>query len=121
MLESAFTTPSEPLPRNHRLDLHKNVRRDRDESDTAFGVFTYLKPNGESLECRYEASAVTLGFIRGAGKIAMNGSLAEYGGKWFEIPRSAEYKILPETETVMLTILKPLEDADELHSGGNII
>jgi len=36
----------------------------------------------------------------------------EYSGKWLEIPRFVEYQILPESDTVMLTILKPTGDAD---------
>jgi hypothetical protein len=43
----------------------------------------------------------------------------DYCGKWFEIPRFVEYQILPETDTLMLTILKPAEDANgDIYSGG---
>jgi hypothetical protein len=44
--------------------------------------------------------------------LAINGTLVEYTGKWFEIPPFVEYQLLPETDTVMLTILSPVEDAD---------
>ena len=83
------------------------------KDDSAFGNFTYIKPQGKSVEYRFETSAATLCFIRGTGKIAINGTQVEYDRKWFEIPQFVEYQILPATDTVMLTILKPMEDTDE--------
>jgi len=74
------------------------------------GNLTYT--NANNIEHRYEPSAATLYFIRGAGKIAINGTLMEYDSKWFEIPPLVEYQILAETDTVMLSIPKPIEDAD---------
>jgi hypothetical protein len=104
MPESATKISVEHLAGNRCLHVHKN--------DSAFADFTHIKPQGKSVEYRFETSAATLCFIRGTGKIAINGSLAEYNRKWFEIPKSVEYQILPETDTVMLTILKPTEDTD---------
>jgi len=104
MTESGTKISVEQLPGNQRFHVHKD--------DFALGDLTYIKPNEKSVEYRYETSAATLCFIRGTGKIAINGALVEYSGKWFEIPRFVEYQILPESDTVMLTILKPTEDAD---------
>ncbi len=101
MTESGTKFSVEQLPGNRRIHVQKD--------DFALGALTYIKPNEKSIEYRYETSAATLCFIRGTGKIAIN---VEYSGKWFEIPRFVEYQILPESDTVMLTILKPTEDAD---------
>jgi hypothetical protein len=112
MTESGTKITVEQLP-NRTIHVHKH--------DFGFGALTYVKPDDESVEYRYETSAATLCFIRGEGKIALNGGLVDYCGKWFEIPRFVEYQILPETDTVMLTILKPAEDADgNIYFGGNI-
>jgi hypothetical protein len=103
MPESAAKISVEQLP-NRTIHVHKD--------DFALGALTYIKPNEKSVEYLCETSAATLCFIRGTGKIAINGALVEYSGKWFEIPRFVEYQIVPETDTVMLTILKPADDAD---------
>jgi hypothetical protein len=111
MPESAAKISLEQLS-SRTIHVHKD--------DSAFGSFSHIRANDENVEHRFEASAATLCFIRGEGKIAINGTLVEYSSKWFEIPRFVEYQILPETDTVMLTILKPAEDADgDTHSGGN--
>ena len=102
--DSAGKIRLEHLSGNRRFHVHKD--------DSAFGNFTYVRPQAESVEYRFETSAATLCFIRGTGKIAINGSLVEYDRKWFEIPQFIEYQILPETDTVMLSILKPAEDTD---------
>jgi len=104
MTQSGAKISVEQLPGNRRFHLYKD--------DFALGDLTYIKPSEKSVEYRYETSAATLCFIRGTGKIVINGTLMEYNGKWFEIPRFVEYQILPESDTVMLTILKPTEDAD---------
>lgn len=104
MTETGATFTVEHLAGNRSFHVHKD--------NSAFGNLDYLKPQGKNLECRLETSAATLCFIRGTGKIAINGSLMEYDRKWFEIPQFVEYQILPDTDTVMLTILKPIEDTD---------
>lgn len=53
-------------------------------------------------------TSVTLCFVRGTGRIALNGQRVEYGGKWFEIPRGMQYSVFPETDTVVLTLQKPI-------------
>ncbi len=88
------------------------------EDDSAFATLTYM--SDKSIEYRYEASAATLCFIRGKGRISIEGSQIEYGGKWFDIPRFVEYQILPETDTLMLTILKPTSEEDPDSFGGNV-
>ena len=93
----------EQLP-NRTIHVYKD--------DPGLGALTYVNPHDKGVEYRYETSAATLCFIRGEGKIVINGGLVDYSGKWFEIPRFVEYQILPETDTVMLTIQKPAEDAD---------
>ena len=104
MTQSGTKISVEQLPGNRRFHLYKD--------DFALGDLTYIKPNEKSVEYRYETSAATLCFIRGTGNISINGTLVEYSSKWFEIPRFVEYQIFPESDTVMLTILKPTEDAD---------
>ena len=104
MAESGTKFSVEQLPGNRSVYAY--------EDDFGLGALTYIKPNEKSVEYFYENSAATLCFIRGTGKIAINGTLVEYSGKWFEIPRFVEYQILPESDTVMLTVLKPTEDAD---------
>jgi hypothetical protein len=104
MIESASKITIEQLPGNRTFHVHRD--------DFVLGTFTHIKPNDKSVEYRYETSAATLCFIQGAGKLAINGTLVEYTRKWFEIPRFVEYQILPETDTVLLTILTPAKDAD---------
>jgi hypothetical protein len=104
MIESGSKISVEQLPGNRKFHVHKD--------DFVLGTFTHIKPNDKSVEYRYETSAATLCFIHGTGKLAINGTLVEYTGKWFEIPPFVEYQLLPETDTVMLTILSPVEDAD---------
>jgi hypothetical protein len=104
MPESATKISAEHLAGNRSLHAHKD--------DLAFSNFTYIKPQGKSVEYRFETSAATVCFVHGTGKIAINGSLVEYDRKWFEIPQFVKYQILAETDTVMLTILKPIEDTD---------
>ena len=104
MTESGTKINVGQLPGNRRFHVYKD--------DFALGALTYIKPNEKNVEYRHEAAAATLCFIRGTGRIAINGTLVEFSGKWFEIPRFVEYQILPESDTVMLTILKPTGDAD---------
>ncbi len=89
----------ERLARNRSFHLHKD--------DGALGTLTYIEAEDRIVEHGFGDSAVTMCFVRGSGKIAIDGSLVEYGGKWFEIPRRVEYQIFPETDTLMLTIQKP--------------
>jgi hypothetical protein len=113
MSESATMISIEHLPGNHSFHVHKD--------DGSLFTFSSMKTNEQLVEHRFEISAATLCFIRGTGKIAINGSLVEYGGKWFEIPRMIEYQIFPETDTVVLTIQKPSRDSidmDDARSGG---
>lgn len=104
MTESATKISVEHLSGNRSFHVHKD--------DSALGNFTHISPQDKSVEYRFETCGATLCFIRGTGKIAINGSLVEYDRKWFEIPQFVEYQILPETDTMMLTILKSTEDAD---------
>lgn len=113
MHESAAKMTIEHLEGNRSLHVHKD--------DSAFFSFTSLRTN-DHVEHRFEASAATLCFIRGTGKIAIHDRLVEYGGKWFDIPLRTEYQIFPETDTVMLAIQKPtatLVDADNGHNRRN--
>jgi hypothetical protein len=48
--------------------------------------------------------------VRGTGKIAINGVLVDYTGKWFDIPREMEYQIIPKTDTVILAIQKLIDE-----------
>ena len=66
MTESGTKFSLEQLPGNRRTHVHKD--------DFALGALTYIKPNEKSVEYRYESSAATLCFIRGTGKIAINGT-----------------------------------------------
>jgi hypothetical protein len=104
MTESRIKFSVERLPRSRRIHVYKD--------DFALGALTYIKPNEKSVDYLSETSAATLCFIRGTGKISINGTLVEYSSKWFEIQRFVEYQILPESDTVMLTVLKPTDDAD---------
>ncbi len=108
MREAANKITVQRLPRRQNLHVYRD--------EMPFGNFTFMNANNGNVEHRYEPSAAMLYFIRGTGKIAINGSLMEYDGKWFEIPSLVEYQILPETDTVMLTIPKPIEDADSFWS-----
>ena len=93
-----------------RLFGRQNLHVYQDEM--ALGNLTYIKADDNDIAHCYEPSATTLYFIRGTGKIEINGCLMEYDSKWFEIPCLVEYQILPETDTVMLSIPKPIEDTD---------
>ena len=102
--ESDTKISVEHLPGNRSFHVHKD--------DSALGNLSYINAEDKGVEHRFEPFATTLCFIRGAGKIAINGSLVQYDRKWFEIPRLVEYQIFPETDTVMLSIPKPIEDAN---------
>ena len=106
MLESAAKISVEHLPGNRSLHVHKD--------DTALFTFTRVQADDKNVEHRFEASAATVCFIRGTGKIAINDRVVEYDGKWFEIPRKIEYQIFPETDTLMLTIQKPTRDSIDM-------
>ena len=112
MFESATRISVEHLPRNRSFHVHKD--------DTSFFTFTRVQASDKNVEHRFETSAATLCFIRGTGKIAINDSFVEYGGKWFEIPGKIEYQIFPETDTLMLTIQRPTKDSidDDTSSEG---
>ncbi|MGB8061646.1 MAG: hypothetical protein WCF26_07115 [Candidatus Sulfotelmatobacter sp.] len=115
MPESGAKISVEQLPGTRRFHVHKD--------DSALGTFTYIRANDKNVEHRFETSAATLYFIGGTGKIAINDSFVEYGGKWFEIPGKIEYQIFPETDTLMLTIQKPTKDTidiDDITSVGAI-
>jgi hypothetical protein len=99
MFESATKISVEHLPGNRGFHVHKN--------ETALFTFTRVKVDDKNVEHRFETSAATVCFVRGTGRIAINGGVVEYGGKWFEIPRKIEYQIFPETDTLILTIRKP--------------
>ncbi len=73
MTESGTKISVEQLLGNRRFHVHKD--------DFALGDLTYIKPNEKSVEYRYETSAATPCFIRGTGKIVINGTLMEYSGK----------------------------------------
>lgn len=66
MTESGTKFSVEQLRGNRRIHVQKD--------DFALGALTYIKPNEKSVEYRYETSAATLCFIRGTGKIAINGA-----------------------------------------------
>lgn len=104
MSEAANKITVERLPGRQNLHIYQD--------EMALGDLTFINAGDENIEHRYEPSAVTLCFIRGTGRIAIDGSLMTYDRKWFEIPRMVEYQIFPETDTVMLSIPKPIEDAD---------
>ncbi len=104
MPEAATKISVEHLSGNRSFHVHKD--------ESALCNFAEIKPQNKSVEYRLETSPATLCFIRGTGKIAINGSVVDYDRKWFEIPQFVEYQILPETDTVMLTILKPIENTD---------
>lgn len=102
MREAANKITVEKLTGRQNLHIYQD--------EMALGSLTYINADDNNIEHRYEPSATTLYFIRGTGKIAINGSLMEYDGKWFEIPCLVEYQILPESDTVTLSIPKPIED-----------
>jgi hypothetical protein len=115
MPESTIKISVEELSRDRSFHVHKD--------DSTLFSFTRIHASDENVEHRFAACAATLCFLRGTGKIAINDSLVEYGGKWFEIPRWIDYQIFPETDTVMLTIQRPTRDSiemDEPRSGGAI-
>jgi hypothetical protein len=107
MFESATRFSVEHLPGNRSFHVHKD--------DTALFTFTRVQANDKNVEHRFETSAATLCFIGGTGKIAINDTIVEYGGKWFEIPSKIEYQIFPETDTLMLTIQKPTTDSVDMN------
>ena|SRR5277367_3252777 len=124
MSASATKIGVEPLPGNRSFPAPTD--------DTALFTFTRVKTddkddkndrndkdekNHKNVGHRFSTSAATVCFIRGTGKIAMNDSVVEYGGKWFEIPREIEYQIFPETDTLMLTIQKRRRDPLDMDNG----
>ena len=84
---------------NRRFDIYGEY--------LAQATFRYIKATDKPAEYRDETCAVTLCFVRGTGKIAINGNRVEYSRRWFEIPRRMDYQVFPETDTVMLTLEKP--------------
>jgi mannose-6-phosphate isomerase-like protein (cupin superfamily) len=83
----------------------RNYTVEDDNRDSGAGTLTYLEAD-KPVDRRCDSPAV-LCFIRGEGKMAMNDTSAEYrDGKWFDIPGKTAYQIIPDIDTVMLTIEK---------------
>lgn len=66
-----------------------------------------MKAEEQGAEHCLKSSAGALCFVRGTGKIAIDGTLVDYAGKWFDLPKKMEYRIIPQTDTVILTIQQP--------------
>lgn len=83
------------------------------DDDPAMGTLKYLSARNKSVALRSDTSA-TLCFIRGSGKMAVRDASIEYhDGKWFEIPDMTEYRIFPEADTVLLTVLLTIQKPEE--------
>ncbi len=85
------------------------------ENDMVLGTFdgsgynlTYMKANDRNVAHHHETYDATLCFLSGTGKVLVNDAFLEYGkGSWFKVPRKVKHQILPDTDTLMLTIQNP--------------
>ncbi len=67
-----------------------------------------MNANDRNVAHHHETYDATLCFISGAGKVLVDEAFLEYGkGSWFKVPRRTKHQILPDTNTVMLTIQNP--------------
>jgi hypothetical protein len=94
---------------------HRNRIFCAPNDDSALGTLVCIKAKHHSVGHSYKSSAGALCFVRGTGKIAINGRLVDYSGKWFDIPHEMEYEIIPETDTVILAIQKPIEEFSDVN------
>lgn len=81
-----------------------------DTDDLAMGTLTCVRVENQGVAHCYRIHAGALCFVRGTGKIAIDGTLVDYAGKWFDIPKRMEYRIIPETDTVILNIKQTTKD-----------
>ena len=102
MTARSGTTFAEPRHRNRNFCATND--------DPALGILVCIKAENHSVGYPYKSSAGSLCFVRGTGKIAINGILVDYAGKWFDIPRQMGYEIIPKTDTVFLAIQKPIDE-----------
>jgi mannose-6-phosphate isomerase-like protein (cupin superfamily) len=85
------------------------------ETDMVLGAFdgcgynlTYMQANDKNVAHHHETYDATLCFVSGAGKVLVNDAFLEYGkGSWFKVPWTTKHQILPDTDTLMLTIQNP--------------
>ena len=85
------------------------------ENDMILGTFdgsgynlTYMNAHDKNVAHHHETYDATLCFLSGAGKVLVDDAFLEYGkGSWFKVPRGTKHQILPDTNTLMLTIQNP--------------
>jgi quercetin dioxygenase-like cupin family protein len=85
------------------------------ETDMVLGTFdgsgynlTYMQAKDKNVAHHHETYDATLCFISGTGKVLVNDAFLEYGkGSWFKVPRNVRHQILPDADTLMLTIQNP--------------
>ena len=88
----------------------RNRAVDAYNCDSGSGALIYLR--ADKRVDHHCDSPATLCFIRGEGTIAINDTSAEYrDGKWFDVPGKIAYQIIPDIDTVMLTIEKPTNES----------
>ena len=85
------------------------------ETDMVLGTFdgsgynlTFMQANDRNVAHHHETYDATLCFISGTGKVLVDDAFLEYGkGSWFKVPRKTKHQILPDSDTLMLTVQTP--------------
>ncbi len=85
------------------------------ETDMVLGTFdgsgynlTFMQANDKNVAHHHETYDATLCFISGTGKVLVDDAFLEYGkGSWFKVPRKTKHQILPDSDTLMLTVQTP--------------
>lgn len=94
----------------------KEVRSDKvHEYDMVLGIFdntsynlTFMDAADKNVMHHHEHYDAKLCFIQGKGKVLINDKYVEYDqGSFFNVPKNTVHQILPETDTLMLTIQNP--------------
>ena len=85
------------------------------ETDMVLGTFdgsgynlTYMQAHDKNVAHHHETYDATLCFISGTGKVLVDDAFLEYGkGSCFKVPRKTKHQILPDSDTLMLTVQNP--------------
>lgn len=95
------------VPEIHSARVHENDMILGNFDGSGYNL-TYMDAHDKNVAHHHETYDATLCFISGRGKVLVDDAFLEYGkGSWFKVPRGTKHQILPDANTLMLTIQNP--------------
>lgn len=94
----------------------EEIRSDKvHEYDMVLGIFdnvgynlTYMHAGDKNVKHHHETYDATLCFINGSGRVLVGDKYIPYEkGSCFKVPKTVVHQILPDTETLMITLQNP--------------